>query len=272
MIAVSTNGNQLSYNYHRILNPLQYMDIDLAPIDQAHTFVFSRQAGHNVQQMKNQGKRIIMDIDDYWHLYPEHYLFNRWRPQIYIENLKLANVVTTTNAVLAAKIKEINKNVVVIPNALPFDQGQFTDRGNTIPGTFGYVGGNSHSTDIKMCPGAKIPPHIAVEYYMNHYEHLALSFAPLVNNEFNQCKSNIKALESGVNYAALMASEIHPYLNELDKDVVIYCRDSEWANKTKYCQQNPNYVKDMGQKLGEHVRKHYNLIEINKLRKQVWEG
>lgn len=272
MIAVVIRKG-LSCDYHRLENPLKYMDIrtNEYPSD-AITVIFSRHTVHNLARMKREGRRIIMDIDDYWHLYPEHYLFSRWDADIYIENLKLADVVTCTNEELASRVRIYNNNVVIIPNALPFDDGQFCNHNEGVEGNFGYVGGASHALDVKLCPDAKIPPQIDIDHYMSHYRKLSLSYAPLMNNEFNRCKSNLKALESGVNYSALMASNIHPYLNSLDKDCVILVEDGEWASKIKYCRENPGYVKEMGIKLGEHVRKHYDLRKVNELRKQVWLG
>lgn len=260
----------ISCDYHRLINPLAYMNIGVTSVTDADTIIFNRKMNYSILDLKAQGKKVIMDIDDYWHLYPSHYLYNSWDAGVYVNNLKEADIVTCTNEFLADRIREYNKNVVIIPNALPFDKGQFVDNRETIEGVFGYVGGASHSCDIKLCPDAVIPPHISVDRYMDYYRYLALSYAPLVNNEFNRCKSNLKALESGVNYTALMASDIHPYYNELDKDVVIYCKDNEWDEKIDYCKRNPEYVKEMGLKLGEHVREHYDLIKINELRREVW--
>lgn len=98
--------------------------------------------------------KIIVDIDDYWKLYPHHYLYKDWKngdmERQLINCLIHADVVITTNDRLAEKVKEHNKNVKIIPNALPFGSGQFNKikvKSNKV--RISLTGGASHYFDIK---------------------------------------------------------------------------------------------------------------------------
>lgn len=264
-------GYLTSCAYHRLYLPFKYMeDLPLTTdIKKASVIVFNRLPSFDMLHYKRMGVKLVMDIDDYWHLYPEHYIFRHWNPKRYEIALSRADLVTCTTEILADKIRLINKNVEVIPNALPFGSDQFIGVKSQLTGNFGYVGGNSHNLDIKLVPDITIPDQVNISKYMSLYKDLNLSFAPLIDNTFNRCKSNLKALESGVNYCALMASKIPPYFNKKDKDCVIYCDDNEWQDKIKYCKENPNYVSDMGDKLGLHVREHYDIFKVNEKRAQI---
>ncbi|MEZ2446116.1 hypothetical protein AB6805_30585 [Chitinophaga sp. RCC_12] len=132
-------------DYHRVILPFQYgcdyIDNtgfvgketieDLLQAADAVTwnriFPFG---GISINQVKKQyGCKVIIDLDDYWHLYPKHYMAAHYQrnsiPAKTVEAIRLADTVTVTTARLADKVKEYNRNVHVIPNALPFGHGQF---------------------------------------------------------------------------------------------------------------------------------------------------
>ena len=84
-----------------------------------------------------------------------HVLYNHWvRNKVgeeIITNLINADAVTVTTALLADKVRKYNKNVYVLPNALPFGKEQFNDfkmKSNTL--RFMYTGGDSHFWDIQQ--------------------------------------------------------------------------------------------------------------------------
>lgn len=100
----------------------------------------------------------IMDIDDHWRLGPEHPLYVQMKrsgfDKTIIENLKMADYVTTTTEIFANKIKPYNKNVFVYPNAIDPDEEQYkpikepSDRIR-----FGFVMGSSHEKDMEQFMG-----------------------------------------------------------------------------------------------------------------------
>jgi Glycosyl transferases group 1 len=224
-----------------------------------------------------------------------------------IENIRRADVVTVANPVLAGKLKQFHRNVVVVPNALPFDHGQFSQ---TSPGKgrkIVYAGGFTHEADLRIIhdvvprrelvvagdPGtngedvastawrrirgmfdcAEFLPLLGVESYMRHYDGRSIALAPLADTPFNRCKSNLKTLEAGAKGLAFVASRVFPYYNAVDKHVVLYASTSaEWRRIFMKLIADPAFRLEQGKVLAEHVRRHYHIERANQLRQQVFES
>ena len=110
--------------------------------------------------------KIICDIDDSWELTTSHILYNQYREHSIADEIKkhirLADYVTTTTPLLAAKIKPFNPNVYVFPNAL-IPESEF--KPNPIPSDkirFGIIGGCTHITDLQLLDGLikQLPPDV----------------------------------------------------------------------------------------------------------------
>jgi glycosyltransferase involved in cell wall biosynthesis len=73
--------------------------------------------------------KVVLDMDDDWVLPPNH-IANRNYAQIkdkIINNIRQADMVTTTNERLADKLIKYNSNVHIFENALPYGLDQFTE-------------------------------------------------------------------------------------------------------------------------------------------------
>lgn len=118
-----------------------------------------------IKSLRDMGIVVIADIDDYWLPTKEHpihqlILENKMNLKI-IENLKAASYVTTTTEIFANEIRKFNKNVIVLPNAIDPNEGQFTQP--TLPSDkvrVGWLGGSSHLHDLKLLDGmvSKLQP------------------------------------------------------------------------------------------------------------------
>jgi glycosyltransferase involved in cell wall biosynthesis len=117
---------------------------------------------------------MIADIDDYWLPTKEHPIH-----QLIIENklhlkivdvLKSVDYVTTTTELFANEIRKLNKNVIVLPNAIDPKEPQFNQP--TIPSDkvrVGWLGGSSHLHDLKLLDGmvSKLSPiQDKLQYYV----------------------------------------------------------------------------------------------------------
>jgi len=303
-------------DYHRIVMP--FADNEFQPKENVLVFnrIYSRGADE-VQRLKDRGVKIVVDLDDFYELNPEHYLagvFTSHTKNI-MEMVKLADVVIVTTEYLAYKIRPLNRNVVVIRNALPYDTGQFTlsdTRAEDTP--LIWAGGASHEADLSLVarsfdddlltiagyevypsaprgssqqlttaewnkvrrklPNAQYKPAVKhLGEYMTVYDGHAIAIAPLVDNEFNSCKSNLKILEAGAKGLPIICSKVLPYYNPVDANVVTYAESkAEWHYEVVKLLRNPNYAEDRGLMLAEHVRTHYNLEDANELRRQVIES
>lgn len=295
-----------SCGYHRIVLPFS----KLKATPKVPVFVFNRVpqcAPRGLEQMRRDGWKIIADIDDYWNLPKSHYLYNRYSAEMTSIRIRMsierADVVMTTNATLAAAIVGVNPNVVIVPNALPFDEGQFKrapgDRwGRSL---FVYAAGASHADDIiafknafneptvtiagvqdgheewERClsaiPQAKRKPVRGVESYMRVYDGHRVALAPLLDGFFNGCKSNLKTLEAGAMFMPIIASRMHPYENDQDRREVMLAENvDDWQRHMDRCRRDATYVREAGLALGLHVRRHYQLSAANEIRRQIIEG
>lgn len=113
--------------------------------------------------------------------------------------------------------------------------------------------------------------HAPIDRYMSIYNQASVALAPLEYNDFNVCKSNLKILEAGCKNLMCITSDMHPYRNDLDADFITRCKSSlQWYDAIHYAITNPNYIKDRGMQLGEHVRRHYQLEDANKIRREIY--
>lgn len=109
--------------------------------------------------------------------------------------------------------------------------------------------------------------------YMGLLDGHRCAIAPLVDNPFNRSKSNLKVLEAGAKGIPIITSRVQPYLNDTDRDVVLYAAtEHEWRTHMRRIKESKAFAEDTGAKLAEHVRKHYHLDNANALRKAIIES
>lgn len=148
-------------------------------------------------------------------------------------------VVVTTNELAKWAREEIGaEDVVVVPNYLPANY--MKERGepeNKKLVRVGWAGGVSHSGDLDllkeaiasvknvqwvffgMKPEMELPENIEFQEFVPIYGYmdklaslnLDLMLAPLEDNRFNQCKSDLKLLEAAAVGAAVIATPTEPY-------------------------------------------------------------
>lgn len=119
--------------------------------------------------------------------------------------------------------------------------------------------------------------------YATNYNYFDISLAPLVDSNFNRNKSQLKLIESGIFKKALIASEVHPYsddlINCIDKNGVYIEKGNallvsprknhkQWDGHMKRLINNPNLITDLGEKLHEMVMEKYILDVVNKNRSE----
>lgn len=301
-LMIDKESNTSCY-YHRVKLPFSYLKCN----PKRETFYFNRIPSIGLDALrllKIQGIRLMMDIDDHFKLPEDHYLYKSFKlsktTEKLIECLKLADIVITSTDLLAKEVKQFNKNIVVIPNALPFDQSQFTKNRQYDKTSMVYACGASHRQDIQLLkgienrqltiagyqsdntewakfkmafPSSRYQLMMPLDKYMDCYNGHKIALAPLQDNIFNNCKSNLKTLEAGAKGLVLVASKVSPYLNKLDQSYVLYAENKEdWRIITNKLIKDDIFREDKAYKLAEHVRANYDLLKVNELRKQVIES
>ena len=102
--------------------------------------------------------RVVCDVDDYWHLDPHHIMFKFSKqnsiPRHQEKNIRSADLVTCTHERLADEAFKLNKNVVVLPNAIPKNAPDFfpTTRTQSAKGhkRIFWQGSVTHEKDLQL--------------------------------------------------------------------------------------------------------------------------
>lgn len=122
--------------------------------------------------------------------------------------------------------------------------------------------------------------------YGLNYNLFDVSLAPLLENEFNSNKSQLKIIESGFHKKAVIASGVKPYtldlVSALDQGVFNNKGNSlivppsknhkEWAKHMKRLVENPNMIEDLGNRLYETVKDKYSLKNVTQDRIQFFKS
>lgn len=172
-ILLITSERTTGLNYHRQIVPFSNLDIDVHVCPkwdddfedsflkefQCVSFLRSINLKGRTKEIADRihklGLKIHFDIDDYWKLPSSHNLYAAYRKENVesqvVEAITLADFITTTTEYLAYRIKTINKNVYVLPNAInpSEDQWQIVDL-ESDKKRFGYIAGVHHDRDVKV--------------------------------------------------------------------------------------------------------------------------
>lgn len=160
----------------------------------------------------------------------------------------------------------------------------------------GFGGGVSHTGDLALLNDVfkefkdevewcflgmnpEIPPEAKKTFFggvaPNHYLpslaalNVDLIIAPLEDNLFNRCKSNLRLIESGACGYPVIASPVAPYLT--DNPPVLYCNTpSEWIETIrKFMHKTPEERARHGEKMRDWVKSRYILDDLDKAEKRL---
>lgn len=257
-----------------------------------------------LDHVKRSGAKLIVDVDDYWKLHSGHLLENHWRKMKFEQRtmfaLSNADMVWTTHNQLADLIP--NKNAVVIPNAIDPTEAQWQPS-KVDDYSIGWFGSPAHERDVltiagqfrnwrKNSKGVKVfspynedkaMVYIRIAYslgecdlvsttdvwnYGKMYDNVSVSIAPLADNYFNTCKSELKAIEAGFKGKAFMCTKMHPYTLCCTNENSVLFRPSNLI-KGLDAMKDRAFREDKAAKLSEYVRENYDLRRVNELRKQT---
>lgn len=123
---------------------------------------------------------------------------------------------------------------------------------------------------------------LPIQSYAYHYDNIDILLAPLVDNEFNRYKSNLKVVEAAMKDVAIIASDNPPYsadsisyllingrVNKNGNCILVRERNTpeknarEWIKAITFCVEHPEAVKQMKQNNYEFVNTNYNLTAVS---------
>jgi len=166
MRIITVGQRNSGVSFHRLFNPLIYLPKDYAmmtdvlteeELEKGYDILFINRyiAGMEVDEVvrlrEKYGFKLVVDVDDYWNLDAWHILYGKYPTQKVIDHIKIADIVTCSNNDLAVQIDVLNPNWIVIPNALPYGEDQFTDvKTESDKVRFVYAGSITHEKDIAI--------------------------------------------------------------------------------------------------------------------------
>lgn len=317
--------------YHRVLLPTFLMDVEIAVESRVtnenlkgvdilfFNRAIGRPVGGTVQEMadywrKEFGVKLVVDFDDYWCLGKDHFLFDHYEEHnlhsLMEEWIKASDAVTVTHERLYYKVLPLNKNVHILPNAIP-RWGQFVQPKEPSDKTrLFWAGSATHKNDLKLLTGPSrrinrdsvkwvmggymendkelqamasyytnggrfnhlLIRSSPVDYYYQAYTMCDIALIPLVDNTFNSYKSNLKILEAANVAAPVIVSKVNPYLGFPEQMINYVEKQSDWFKHADYLLRNPEAAKDQGERLKEYCFETYNFDRINKTRKEIFES
>ena len=127
----------------------------------------------------------------------------------------------------------------------------------------------------------------AINQYANGYNHFDVAMAPLNESTFNKYKSQLKVIEAGFHKKALIAQNYGPYqidlISAIDRGGAINPNGNcllvepsknhkQWSKFAKKLVDNPEMIKDLGEKLYETVKDKYDLNNVTKNRYEIYKN
>lgn len=182
----------------------------------------------SLNMLRNKyGFKIIIDMDDKIYIPKDHYMYDFYQrdkiPEQIIANLINADYIICSTEYLANDLKQYNKNILIIPNAIDFttEQYQFKDKEESDKLRVVYPCSISHVHDVKLLEQSF--KRIKSDSYTNNRSIFTLAGY----NEFNQQTKNIWKKMTDIykflgKYNTAHSLETNKYMEHYDnKDVCI---------------------------------------------------
>lgn len=285
----------------------EWMTVDLTPYD---VIVFSRWLGKNqydvLKRITDAGKPYVIDVDDYWVLpkyNPAYWAYRKGIKNCIKDAINYADAVFCTTPKLANQVRAINDNVYIVPNCLDTSHNQWKqpkEKNERVK--IGWVGGITHEEDlkliaddinsmdvdfyicgytpsdhwnniVKLIPKANIVQGTSVFEYGEVYKHFDFVLAPLVDNNFNNCKSELKIVEAAAYSIPIICSAVYPYLYHTANDGVIFATQNNWkASIQKLIDAGHSVRQSMGESNRIYCETYHNLELHNLTRLSVYQS
>ncbi|MDH0622792.1 glycosyltransferase [Pseudomonas chengduensis] len=261
--------------------------------------LLQRQEGHLFK-----GAFRLADCDDYAFEVPEKSLLKSQVPQnirdLFRVSLSMIDRLVVSTGPLAEVFAGLHPDIRVQPNYLPraWWGALQSRRGAGRKPRVGWAGGSSHSGDLEMiaevvraladevewvfmgmCPQALQPyvhefhPGVVIADYPRQLAalDLDLALAPLEDNLFNRCKTNLRQLEYGACGFPVICSDIDPFRDSGLPVTLVRNRTDDWLQAIRMHLADPDATAKAGDALREAVLRDWMLEGDNLARwRQAW--
>lgn len=214
----------------------------------------------------------------------------------------MADVITVSTETLKEKLKRLNKNIIVVPNALddwllekrlprrePREQLVFWRGTSThqkdlmeVSGelyevatseaaqkwSWQFMGYNPFWISERMGKNCIISDALDPLNYLQYLDKLspALMVVPLTFNDFNRAKSNIAWLEGSYAGAAVIAPDMPEFRRP---GCMTYKNSEEFQAILAMCIAGKYNLTEKNETSWNHIRRHLTLTQVNPLREQI---
>lgn len=268
----------------------------------------------NIPKAQSAGQKIIYDIDDNLFEIPSYNPafrpYNKKTLDVTRSIIRLCDAVTVSTVPLKDYFleKRIAKNIYVIPNFMHSIPKYRDNSSEKI--IIGYHGTNTHCGDFdaklvgalrkvlekyenvefvcvgynpipdKNNPKIRFIPFVPIDDFFDTIYNLKIDIgiAPLRDNIFNRCKSNIKFLEYSACSTATIAQNVYPYSNTIThmENGILVKNDKEWFDYLEFLILNDEIRKKLSFNANKFVNDNFtyenNGSKIDELYTKVLES
>lgn len=116
-----------------------------------------------------------------------------------------------------------------------------------------------------------------IHNYGELYNEIDVALAPLEENKFSSCKSELKIVEAGWMSKAVIVSDVHPYSQWIENGVngvkIKPSRNGiDWYLEMKKLINEPQRAKEMGENLNKTIRKHFDMDKHTERRFELYKS
>ena len=197
---------------------------------------------------------------------------------------RLADGLTVSVPMLKNLYSQFNKNIFVQKNCINFNMWDYSPKGKHDGIRIGWEGAYGHKADVEMIypvikrlqkdyPEKKIKfVTFGPDFGFNNEHHnwvslkdypealslldLDIAVAPLVDSNYNRCKSNIRLLENSALKYPIVAS---PTENQRDLPVLYAKNNFDWYMQLEKLILNKELRKRLGQIQYDYIKKYYDI-------------
>lgn len=220
-----------------------------------------------------------------------------WITYYTLRMMKMADAITVTNNNLRQVYLPYNPNVYVLPNYIDPIRWEGITKAKSDKVVVGWFGGISHLSDLQVI--REVIPDILAKYpdvivkicgmfpkfwitdkekygerlqivkwqqdvtkWEAHFASMGIDvmLAPLIDTQFNRCKSNIKWMESAMLKIPVIASPVEPYLCIQDKkDGFLAGKYYDWMKRLGTLIASPDLRVEIGTNAYNRVIQDFNM-------------
>lgn len=237
------------------------------------------------------------------HYSPAHkaYIPGSEAPEAIVEQMKALDGLIVSTPYLKKQYQEYNSNIHVVPNSIDFNIWDKLKPGKPKNKRIriGWCGAATHNGDLEFIKpvifkllekykniefffAAGAPPFLVKKHkrilchngWYNPYDypqslkskHFDIGLAPLLDNNFNRGKSNLRWLEYSALKVPTVASSVEPFRRSIEHGVtgLLAKEPDDWFEYLSQLIEQEQYRKTVGINAYNHIKKHFNLKYITK--------